>query len=178
MEPWVAAIAVVGRAPVPALPARMQLVAAGGALLQALWSGVASVRSSYEQIALEVPAHRTALARARAVCGAVPGQLLVGDEVGLELAMDGRILTTPFQMTHLVRRGLFPVDAWIADVRRPEIVGAVMEDDLLERPLDQIDVEHDRFPPALRSALRERFTLAERNGEWRTYCVRAPSATR
>jgi hypothetical protein len=174
MEPWVAAIAVVARAPLPPIGAQVRVFAAAGALLQALWSGVASVRSSYEQLAIEVPAHRRALARAREVCGARSGDLLVGDEVGLELAMDdGRILTTPFQMTHLVRRGLFPVAAWLADVRRPEVVGAVMEDDLLERPLEQVSIEHDRLPPALRSALDERFTLAEKNGEWRTYCARS-----
>jgi hypothetical protein len=170
MEPWVAAIALLGLAPVPAVAPRFRLVAAAGVLLQALWSGVASVRSSYEQLALEVPDHRRAVARAREVCGARPGELVMGDEVGLELAMDGRILTTPFQMTHLVRRGSFPVAAWLADVRRPEVVGAVMEDDLLERPLGEINVEHDRLPPQLRSALKERFVKVEQNGEWRTYC--------
>jgi hypothetical protein len=173
MEPWVGAIAVVARAPLPAIPPRLRVLAGAGALLQALWSGVASVRSSYEQLALEVPAHRRAVARAREVCGAAPGELLVGDEVGIELAVDGRILTTPFQMTHLVRRGLFPVEAWLSDMRRPEIVGAVMEDDLLERPPDEVNIEHDRLPPAIRRVLVERFALAEQNGEWRTYCPRS-----
>jgi hypothetical protein len=46
-----------------------------------------------------------------------------------------------------------------------------MRNDLLERPLSTDSVEYDRFPPALRRALSARFRLADRSGDWRTYCA-------
>ena len=178
MEPCVAAVVLVTRAPLPHLGERVRAIAAVVALVQALWIGVASVRSSIEQLFFEVPAAGRALARAREVCAAKDGDLVLGDETGLELALDGRIVATPFQMTHLVRRGLYPVDVWIADVERPEIVGIVMEDDLLEHPEGRVDLERDRFGPELRRVLKSRFTLAERNGDWHTYCAPPPAAAR
>jgi hypothetical protein len=171
LEPAIASVILLCRAPVPNA-ARGRLWLASLALLQAIWCGVASLRSSYEEIFLRFPAEHRALDRAREVCGAQPDDLVLGDETGIELALDNRIVATPFQMTHLARRGLYPLEPWIADVRRREVVGIVMEDDLLERPLSQVSVEHDRFGPELRAALGERFALAEQNGEWRTYCAR------
>jgi hypothetical protein len=170
MEPCLAALVLLTRAPVPPIADPLETKLAVVALLQALWLGVASVRSSYEMLFLEVPAQERALDRARAVCEAREGDVILGDETGIELALDGRITATPFQMTHLALRGLYPTDIWIADVRRPEVVGIVMEDDLLERPLSAVSPERDRFGPELRRVLLERFTLAEQNGEWRTYC--------
>ena len=57
--------------------------------------------------------------------------------------------------------GLGHVDekVWLADLRRPEVKCVYMQDDLLERPLDQVSVAHDRFGPELRRALRDRFEL-------------------
>jgi hypothetical protein len=171
LEPAIASVVLLARATVPAVAAASPGIA-GLALLQALWSGVASVRSTWEEVLLRFPAERRALDRARGVCGARDGDLILGDETGIELALNGRIIATPFQMTHLARRGLYPLGDWIADVRRPEIVGIVVEDDLLERPLSQVSVEHDRFGPELRRVLVDRFELAERNGDWFTYRVR------
>ncbi len=175
MEPCVASLVVLSRAPSWPIVAgsRARLAAAIVALVQSLWTGVASVRSVLEELAWQLPSERHALERAREVCRASRAELLLGDEVGIELALNGRIMTTPFQMTHLARRGLFPVSLWLADVRRPELAGVVMEDDLLERPLTEVDVNHDRYGPELRAVLRDRFALADRQGEWRTYCRRS-----
>jgi len=59
-------------------------------------------------------------------------------------------------------------------VSRPEIQRALLSDDLLERPLDQVDVAHDRFPPAIRQRLRELFRLKAVEGGYYIY-ERRPS---
>ena len=78
-------------------------------------------------------------------------------------------------MTHLVRAGLYPASVWISDVERPEVVGVVLRNDLLERPLGTVSVEYDRFGPELRRVLAARFRLADESGSWRTYCARPAS---
>jgi hypothetical protein len=83
--------------------------------------------------------------------------------------MNGRIVATPFQSTHLARRGRFPLDAWLADVAHPSVACLVMQDGLLERPLDRVSVEHDRFGPDLRRALAARFHLVTLRGGYRIY---------
>jgi hypothetical protein len=166
MEPLYAAVVVLARADVPleALVPRGRIVAAGVALVQAAWVGVASVRSALEGVP-RAHAQAEALASARATCGAGPAGVIVADEPGLELTLDGRIVATPFQSTHLARRGRFPLDAWIEDVRRPEVRCVVMQDDLLERPLERVDVDHDRFGPELRRVLvAETEKVGERAG--------------
>jgi hypothetical protein len=172
MEPTVAALVVVSQAPI-ALPARpwAAWLFGGGALLQALWTGVATIRSSFEAVG-DARVHAEVVRTARARCGAGPDEIVMADEPGLELMLDGRILTTPFQMTHLARRGKYPVGPWIYDVERPEVHCLLMEDDLLERPSNTVDVEHDRFGPELRRALRGRFTRVAEQGGWRLYRAR------
>jgi hypothetical protein len=162
MEPCVAGVVVLARADLPR--PRSALVAAALALAQVAWDDVASVRSAIER----VPRDRAAaslVANARLVCGADPGDVVIADEPGLELMVDRRVVQTPFQSTHLARRGLFSIDAWRADVTSPEVACVLMQDDLLDRPLDAVDVEHDRFPVELRRALRETFVkVGERGG--------------
>ncbi len=172
MEPSVACLIVMAHAPVPSLEGRARIAAASVAVVQALWTGVATIRSSLEQIFVVLPSEDRSLARARVLCNAGPGDVVLGDETGIELRLDGRIVATPFQMTHLARRGLYPLETWTHDVTRPEVVGIVMEDDLLERPLSDVSIEHDRFGPELRRLLKDRFELAEKSGDWRTYKLR------
>jgi hypothetical protein len=172
MEPCLAALVVVSRAPLPPLGPTARMALASAALGQALWTGVASVRSSVEQVAWRVPASRRIMARARSVCGATAGDVMLGDEIGIELALDGRIVIPPFQTTHLVRRGLFPASLWIAEIERPQIAGVVMEDGLLERPPSEVNALQDRYPPEVRRALQERFALTDQQGDWRVYCRR------
>lgn len=171
LEPMVAAVVVLSRADVPALSGRGRTALAGACLVQALWTGIASVKSAARESLLAFERAR-AIAAARETCGAAPGEVVLADEPGLERMLDGRVVATPFQSTHLARRGKFPTEAWIADVRRPEVACLVMQDDLLERPLDQISVAHDRFGPELRRALAARFRLVEERGGYRIYRAR------
>lgn len=171
LEPCVAAVIVLARADVPKLRVH-PLALAVVTLVQALWTGLASWNSAREHITLDRQRAAT-LANVRASCGASPADLVLADEPGLELMMNGRIVQTPFQATHLSRRGRWPVEAWIADVSHPSASCLVMQDDLLERPLDAVDVVHDRFSPELRRVLRDRFELAYERTGYRVYRRRA-----
>jgi hypothetical protein len=169
MEPCVGAAVVLAHAPVPSLSPRWRALLAAALPLQAIWTGVASVRSSVESIA-ESPAKARAIERLRAGLGA--GSLLLSDDAGIELALDGRLVDTPFQTTALVRAGLFPRSAWEADVARPEVTGLVVTSDLLERPLTQVDEAHDRYDVEMRRWLRDEFALASREAGLFVYARR------
>jgi len=174
MEPVVAAVVAVSRAPVPwPVGSPWALPAAAGALLQSLWTGVATVRSSIEAIAVDQE-QAALMARARVDCGAREGDLVAADDPGYEVMLNGRIVTTPFQMTHLVRRGLFRPELWIADMERAEVRCLLTQNDLLERPLDDVRVADDHFPPELRRVLRAKFAFLEEQGGLRLYTARDP----
>jgi len=175
METCIASVVVLAHAPLPRPALRASLVCAVAALVQALWIDVASVRSTFEATLEDVPDQERVIGRARAVCRAKGPEVVVADDVGTELALNGRITAQPFQMTHLVRAGLYPASVWISDVERPEVVGVVLRNDLLERPLGTVSVEYDRFGPELRRVLAARFRLADESGSWRTYCARPAS---
>jgi len=166
IEPCVAAVLLLGRAPVALLAERWGAVGAGLVLAQALWSGVGSTRSCWEWWQ-RLPGQQRALQAARS--GVDQSAIVLADEPGLEVMLDGRLIATPFQMTHLVRAGRYPVARWEEDVSHREIQRAVLSDDLLERPLDQVDVAHDRFPPAMRHRLRELFRLRAVEGGYYIY---------
>ena len=171
LEPMVCAVIVLARADVPPLGERARLALGVGSVVQALWTGMASVKSAARELPMAYARDRV-LARTRATCGATTRSVVLADEPGLERQLNGRIVATPFQSTHLARRGRFPVDAWISDVASPEAACLVMQDDLLERPLAQVDVAHDRFGVELRRALRARFELVEVAGGYRIYRAR------
>jgi len=161
MEPMVCAVVVFARA---------DLRVARGPLLgvlcivQSLWTGIASVKASVREITFAFE-RRMLLGVVRASC---KGPVLA-DEPGLELQLNGRIIQTPFQSTH---RSAFSRDQWVADVNESECL--VMQDDLLERPLDEVSVPHDRFDPVLRRALRERFRLDVVRTGWHVYRAKEP----
>ena len=175
MEPALAAVAVVSRASIPARPSpRGAWTFAAAALLQAMWTGVGSTRSSIEAIGM-ARRHRDLVDGARRACGAAPGDIVLADEPGLELMLNGRLVATPFQMTHLVRQGRFPIGPWLADIRRPEVRCLLVEDDTLQRSPEREDVVHDRFPAAVLNELRKRFVLVDESAGWRLYRARADS---
>lgn len=155
LEPAGAAIVLLAHVPRERLPS-LGRGAMAAAVLQIAWTGVATARSVAERVPMAF-AQRAALARVRDACA---GALTLADEPGLERTLNGRIVATPFQTTHLVRRGAFPVSRWLEDVRAPEIRCLVMQSDLLERAPEVDSPAHDRFGPELRAALRERFALA------------------
>lgn len=177
LEPMVAAVVVLARAPVPPLSARGRALLGAGCVVQALWTGIASIGSAVRETGLAFERAR-ALAEARSTCGASPDQVVLADEPGLERMLNGRIVATPFQSTHLARRGRFSTEAWIADVSRPEVACLVMQDGLLERPEGEVSLAHDRFGPELRRALSDRFRLAGERGGYRIYRARVKEERR
>jgi hypothetical protein len=171
MEPCLVALAVFARAPLPSLHGLARAVVVAGAVGQTLWVAVAGVRSSFEGL-VRAPREAAALAHARATCGAAAGDVVLADEAGLEMMLDGRVVQVPFVTTQLVRAGRYPVGQWQADVRRPAVRCLVMQSDLLERSVEDVDPAHDLFAPPLRATLRERFVLrSQGDGLW-VYGVR------
>lgn len=119
MEPSIAAVALLARS--SAGPVRVL----GGDALHALaalgcvvWADVASVRGAIEHVStMRADAAFVASVRARAGLG--PDDVVAADEAGIELALNGRVLTPTYQMVHLVRRGAHPAAVWIADLTSP-----------------------------------------------------------
>lgn len=167
MEPCVAAAVLIARTG----PPRLGPLATMLAVVQALWVGVATVRSSVEGIH-DAYARAALLARARMVCGIGPNDVVLADEPGLELQLNNRVISTPYQFSYLARSGAFPITIWRQDVERPEIRCLVMRIDLLERPPSTSDTEVDAFPLAVREVLVRRFVLADQDAGWRIYRLR------
>jgi hypothetical protein len=116
MEPCVAALVVVARAaPASARFGYGPLAAALVALLAVLWADVAAVRAAVEHAGAE-RASAEIVASVRARCGAAAGDVVASDEAGIELALNGRVLTPAYQMSYLVKRGSFPGGPWRADL--------------------------------------------------------------
>ncbi|MGH7438190.1 MAG: hypothetical protein ACRENE_21100, partial [Polyangiaceae bacterium] len=172
MEPCVAGLVVLATAPVPSLPARVRGAAGVLAIAQALWTGVAAVRSSLEAVG-GAKEKAAAVAAARSRCGAKPDEVVLADEAGLEQTIDVRVVTQPLVFTHLVARGLFPLGTWIDDVERPQVRCLVLQSDWLERADGASDVDHDLYPSSLRPVLRSRFELVHRDAGLWVYGLRA-----
>ncbi len=139
IESALGVVAITARTRPPSLTARPAL--AGAALAQALWSGVASVRSVPESLAADARIDAL-LAGARRTCGARDGDFVLADEVGVELLQNGRSAANTYQLSFLVRAGRFPVAPWIADVTRSDVTcfvehfGAMRRVPELSRALD------------------------------------------
>jgi hypothetical protein len=159
LEPSVAALVCFARFEVPER-LRRSLAVAGACAAQLGWNGVASAQASIRGIA-SAPAKAAVLARAREACGAKPTDVVVADEPGIELVVEGRMVQTPFQTTHLVRRGRFSEATWIADLSRPEVRCLVMQSDLVERPVEEVSVPYDCFTPGVRAHLKRTFSLTK-----------------
>jgi hypothetical protein len=166
MEPTVAAVLLLGYAPVPdRLPAGQPGIRAALALV---CFGALAVNAAGSLVALSTAVKRgAAVRRVRATCGAAPEDLVLGEHPGYEVMLNGRLLETPYQMTHLARSGRYPVDLWKTDIGASQIRCLVMESDLLERPLSDVNVADDRFGVEIRAALKRRFELvAQDSGLW------------
>ncbi len=174
MEPCLAMLVVLSRADLPDASPRTRGAAALLAFVQVVWNGTGSVLGATRAVPAAFE-RAGALADVRRVCRATPEGVILADEPGLELALNGRVVATPFQTTHLARSGRFPIDAWLADVASPRTECLVMQDDLLERPEGQVSVAHDRFGPEMRRALTRRFELVtKRAGFWIYRAARVP----
>ncbi|MBX3223064.1 MAG: hypothetical protein KF795_21305 [Labilithrix sp.] len=119
MEPAIAAVSLIARS--PAGPIRVggaKLGHALAALACVAWTDVASVRGALEH-ARSYRDDAAFVGSVRARLGAAPGDVVAADEAGIELELNGRILTPTYQMAHLVRRGAYPAAPWIADLESP-----------------------------------------------------------
>jgi hypothetical protein len=156
MEPGVAAVAVFANAPGRALdPARRALfwTATAGACA---WLAVATIGGTLEAFRRE-PRRAALLARARADCGARDGEVVVTDNSGSELALNGRVIEPAFQMIFLAHNGRLPLSTWVADVRRPEVACALEQDGVLHAIRE------------VGAAIDERMVEVERVEDWRLY---------
>ncbi len=177
LEPSLAAFVLVSRAGV-AWPKGPQAAWAGLALVQTLYTGVATLRSAWEA-QRDLPAKRAYLSELKASRGSASGsngsggheEVIATDEAGLTFELNGRILDTPFQFTHLTRAGRFPEELFLSDYQHPEVTRLLMSDDLLERPLTIESVPHDRFSPSMRRALLQRFHFVEKRAGYFLYGV-------
>jgi hypothetical protein len=144
MEPAVAAVAVAGNAPLPRFEgARAALVGVAAAAASA-WIAVATLGSVAESFQRE-PRRAALLARARADCGARPGDVVVSDNPGTELALDGRVIAPGLQTLFLVLRGDLPASTWADDLRRPEVACVLEQDGLFHAVPEMERVVTDRF---------------------------------
>jgi hypothetical protein len=155
MEPCVVGLAVVSAHGIPAGPPRLREALSVLALAQVGWTGLAAIRSSAEAITL-APRKAAAIAAVRSRCGAGPDDVVMADETGIEVMLDGRLIEQPLVFTQLAGRGSYPLSTWTEDVNRSSVACLVLQSDWLE-PAG--DAEEGPFPAAMRGVLRERFGL-------------------
>ncbi len=157
MEPSIAAVALVAQsAPDGVRIGGRNLVHAALALVAVLWTDVASIRGAIEH-AVRMRADGELVSSVRARVGLPSDAVVASDEAGIELAANGRILTPTYQMVHLVRRGTYPPEPWIAQ---------------LTAPRTRAFVEHTgqlRLAPVLQRALEEHYEVIVDEGGFRIW---------
>jgi hypothetical protein len=151
MESSVGVLAVCASAPAPTAASRPALVAL--ALVQALWVGIASVRSAIYRVEADTRIAEL-LDHARASCGACPADFVMSDDPAAELITDGRIYTTGYQMTFLALARDYPLAPWLADIERPEVACFVEHTGIM------------RIVPELAQALDAKFTPVASTDDW------------
>lgn len=171
MEPNLVALVTVYRLPLPSLSARQRHLAACAMLMQIIWSSVASIHSTCENLQ-DDPSKSELVAHARRDCGIADSALVISDEPGVEWMLNGRLIQTPFQTTHLMRAGRFPESLWSKDLSDPSVQCLVMHSDLLELPLEQKREDYDLYPPSIRKVLRDRFKRIRSHGGMSLYGLR------
>ncbi len=168
MEPCVAAVALIARAPLPDLSSRALFALGFFVPFQVLWTDAASVRGTCAAIQANRD-HTELVAHARDRCGAGPDELVVADEPGIEMMLDGRLVAHPFPLTHLALRGKYPLGPWLDDLARPEIACVLTAHDRIERPLTEHDLDYDYFTLPVRALLQRRFTKITESEGWTLY---------
>jgi hypothetical protein len=163
IETALGVVAIAARLPPTAIASSPVLAAL--ALVQALWSGVASMRSAPEWIASDRRVDAL-LANARTTCGARDTDFVLSDEVGTELRLDGRLATTAYQMAFLAEAGRFPVAPWIEDIDRANVTCFVEHFHVMRRV------------PELTRALDAKFEPAASTDGWTVLRVRPAGSVR
>ncbi len=172
LEPTVAAVTIMAHVPIPRvrpwdLAVTRWLVALLSLAILA-WNAAASLKAAREAFV-----RRAAIARIRGECGAQASDLVLADHPGLEMMLDDRVLETPYQLTHLVRKGSYPLALWKSDIAAPQIRCLVTETDLLAPAPAAGDLENERFGPEIRPALLSRFELVTQDSGLWIYRARA-----
>jgi hypothetical protein len=176
LEPCVAAVILLAHVPPPVVRPVARRAWPFAAAVQACVLATVSVYSSVEGARL-APGQSALIARARQICGAQPGDIVLSPDLGIEFMINGRILTTPFQMTYLVRAGQYPLSLWMADLDSAHVRGIVMESDILERRPGDAPF-YDRLDPPIRALLARELVLAEVASGLRVYRRPDPATPR
>jgi len=176
MEPCVAAVILLARVPPPELGPVARRAWPLAAAAQACTLAAVSVHSSIVGARL-APRQSALIARAREICGAGPGDIVLAPDLGIEFMINGRILTTPFQMTYLARAGQYPLSLWMSDLESVHVRGIVMENDVLERPPGEAP-SYDRLDPPVRALLARELVRVESAAGLRVYRRRDPAKPR
>ncbi|MDF2694051.1 MAG: hypothetical protein K0S65_2434, partial [Labilithrix sp.] len=116
MEPAIAAVALLARATPTAHPFHIGGTRLGHAVVAlgcVAWADVASVRGAIEH-ASRMRGDAALVDTLRSRSGIDSDGVVAADEAGIELVVNGRILTPTYQMVHLVRRGSYPAALWIS----------------------------------------------------------------
>jgi hypothetical protein len=175
LEPTLAAVIVMAEVPLPRARlwnvATVRWAVALATLATLAWNAVSSWKGARGAFA-----RRDAIARVRAECGASASDLVMADHPGLEMMLDGRVLETPYQLTHQVRKGLYPLSLWESDIAAPQIRCLVTESNLQEPAPEATDLENERFGAEIRPALLGRFVLAAHDADLWIYRSRDPAA--
>jgi hypothetical protein len=171
LEPTVAAVMVMAHVPIPRIRAWdfavVRWAVAAAAVTTLAWNAVASLKGAHAAFA-----RRDAIARVRAECGARASDLVLADQPGLEMMLDGRVLETPYQFTHLIRTGGYSLALWKLDIEAPQIRCLVTETDLVQPAAVAADLENERFGPEIRPALLARFELVAHDADLWIYRAR------
>ncbi len=161
MEPAIGAVVVLACAS----DARVRVfgthpIHASVALVSAAWTGLASVRGSVEHIR-EFRDDAAFIASLRERYGVPNDALILSDDAGIELRLNGRIVTTTYQWVHLVARGRVPAALWVSDLASPNVA---------------LYIEHTghlAVAPPLESALVAAFVPVEASHGFRVWKRRA-----
>jgi hypothetical protein len=161
MEPCLAAVALVAcAAPGPPRFGDGSVAHAATALACVLYADVAAIGGSI----VHAQGYRDDAAfvgRLRGICGQ---GVIAADEAGVELAANGRILTTTYQMAYLVRTGRYPAEPWARDLVDPHVACVVEH-------ANQYDLVGE-----LRNAIDRAYVERENVGGWRLSVRRPTSA--
>jgi hypothetical protein len=159
MEPAMAAVVVTAFAPPPALETRGRAALWIGALAASVWLTIATVGGVTEAFERE-PRRAALLSRARSDCGARPDDVVVADNPGSEMAIDGRIVAPALATEYLILQRHMPVSTWVHDLEASE-VACVLEQEGLFHALPEIADVIDR-----------RFVAVETVEDWTLYRLR------
>lgn len=139
----------------------------------ALAFGVVAAITSWPQYALEPGRYRAwdaRIAALRAHCVRGPGDFVISSDFETEMQLDGGRISVPaWQSVFLAKTGKFPLDAWRADLARPEVKWVVLGVDPRHPPPETNDtkIEGNPFNDILRDVLFEHFDFdRELAGTW------------